>query len=160
MLSCVQLCSLPSSSVHGISQARILEWVAISYSRKSSQPRNRTRVSCIGRWILYYCTTWEALEDYAYYLANIPAWDKNLSHLSSERVRMGIKRHGNQQPPKWDLEDVFLHSGVDSCVAPGETLQLSDSEFFFSSIKWNCWDFKFYYKSRSEIICISMMYLY
>ena len=73
MLSCVQLCSLPSSSVHGISQARMLEWVAISYSRESSQPRNRTHVSGIGRWILYYRTTWEALEDYAYYLANIPA---------------------------------------------------------------------------------------
>ncbi|CAM9325162.1 unnamed protein product [Rangifer tarandus platyrhynchus] len=38
-------CSLPGSSVHGIFQAKILEWVAISYSRGSSQPRNRTRVS-------------------------------------------------------------------------------------------------------------------
>ena len=33
-------CSLPSSSVHGIFQARILEWVAISFSRRSSQPRD------------------------------------------------------------------------------------------------------------------------
>ena len=32
-------CSLPGSSIHGISQARILEWVAISFSRRSSQPR-------------------------------------------------------------------------------------------------------------------------
>ena len=39
-------CSLPGSSVHGILQARILEWVAISYSRVSSQPRDRTRGSC------------------------------------------------------------------------------------------------------------------
>ena len=38
-------CSLPGSSIHGISQARVLEWVAISFSRGSSQPRNRTRVS-------------------------------------------------------------------------------------------------------------------
>ena len=41
---------------------RILEWVAISSSRGSSQPRNWTRVSyisCIGRWILYHCATWE-----------------------------------------------------------------------------------------------------
>ena len=38
-------CSLPGSSVHGILQARILEWVAISSSRGSSQPRDRTRVS-------------------------------------------------------------------------------------------------------------------
>ena len=37
----------PDSSVHGISQARILEWVAIPYSRGSSQPRDQTCVSCI-----------------------------------------------------------------------------------------------------------------
>ena len=39
-------CSLPGSSVHGIFQARILEWVAISSSRGSYQPRDRTQVSC------------------------------------------------------------------------------------------------------------------
>src|SRR5574340_257831 len=38
-------CSLPGSSVYGIFQARVPEWVAISYSRGSSQPRDRTRVS-------------------------------------------------------------------------------------------------------------------
>ena len=41
-------CSPPGSSVHGISQARILEWVVISFSRVSSQPRNRTHTSCIS----------------------------------------------------------------------------------------------------------------
>ena len=41
-------CSLPGSSVREILQARILEWVAISFSRGSSRPRDRTRVSCIG----------------------------------------------------------------------------------------------------------------
>ena len=41
-------CSLPGFSVHGILQARILEWVTISFSRGSSQPRDRTQVSCIG----------------------------------------------------------------------------------------------------------------
>ena len=40
-------CRLPGSSIHGIFQARILEWVAISFSRGSSQPRDRTEVSCI-----------------------------------------------------------------------------------------------------------------
>ena len=39
--------SLPSSSVHGISQARILEWVAISSSRGSSRARDQTLVSCM-----------------------------------------------------------------------------------------------------------------
>ena len=46
-------CRPPGSSVHGISQARILAWVAISFSRGSFQPRDQTRVSCIGRQILY-----------------------------------------------------------------------------------------------------------
>ena len=41
-------CSLLGSSVHGISQARILEWVAIPFSRGSSQPRDWTQVSCIA----------------------------------------------------------------------------------------------------------------
>ena len=41
-------CSPPGSSVHGILQARILEWVAISFSRVSSRPRDRTQVSCIA----------------------------------------------------------------------------------------------------------------
>ena len=41
-------CSLPGSSVHGILQARILEWVAIPFSRSSSWPRDWTLVSCIG----------------------------------------------------------------------------------------------------------------
>ena len=53
--SCPILCDhrdrLPGSSVHEILQARILEWVAISFSRGSSQPRNQTPVSCcVGRF--------------------------------------------------------------------------------------------------------------
>ena len=56
-------CSLPGSSVHGSLQARILEWVAISSSKGSSQPRDGIRVSCvscIGRRVLYDQDTWEA----------------------------------------------------------------------------------------------------
>ena len=57
-------CSLPGYSVHGILQARILEWVAISFSRGSSQPRDQTCYSCIGRQILYHWGTREALYNY------------------------------------------------------------------------------------------------
>ena len=46
--------SPPSSSVHGISQARILEWVAIYFSRGSSQPKDQTCISFISKWILYH----------------------------------------------------------------------------------------------------------
>ena len=42
-------CSPPGSSVHGISQARILEWVVISFSSGSFQPKDQTHISCIGR---------------------------------------------------------------------------------------------------------------
>ena len=49
------------ASVHGISQPRILEWVAIYLSRGSSQPRDWSSVSCIGRWIVYGLVTWKAL---------------------------------------------------------------------------------------------------
>ena len=46
-------CSLPGSSVHGISQARVLEWVAIPFSSGfNSQPRDWTCVSCLGREII------------------------------------------------------------------------------------------------------------
>ena len=55
---CLTLCnpmvySAPGSSVHGIPQARILEWITIHFSRGSSQPRDQSHVSCIGRQILY-----------------------------------------------------------------------------------------------------------
>ena len=56
-------CSPPDSSVHGISQARILEWVTISFSKGSSQPRDQTWVSCIaGRFF----TVWATREAFLY----------------------------------------------------------------------------------------------
>ena len=60
--SCLTLCnpmdcSLPGSSLHGILQARVLEWVAISFSRGSSRPSDRTWVSCIpGRCFNLWAT--------------------------------------------------------------------------------------------------------
>ena len=55
-------CSLPGSSLHGIFQARVLEWVAISFSRGSSQTRDRTWVSCIGgRRFNLWATSWRRL---------------------------------------------------------------------------------------------------
>ena len=53
-------CSLPGSSVHGISQARILEWVSMSFSRGSFQTRDWTCISCTGRQILFHWATEEA----------------------------------------------------------------------------------------------------
>ena len=66
--SCLTLCNpmdhnLPGSSVQWILQARISEWVVISYSRGSFQPRKGIQVSCLsyfGRWVLSTSSTWEA----------------------------------------------------------------------------------------------------
>ena len=54
--------SPPDSSVHGVARARILEWVTISFSRGSSQPKDWNHVSRISKWILYHCATREALK--------------------------------------------------------------------------------------------------
>ena len=54
-------CSLPGSSFHGIFQARVLEWVATSFSRRSSQPRVQTQVFCIAGRSFTIWATREAL---------------------------------------------------------------------------------------------------
>ena len=56
-------CGLPRSSVHGIAQARILEWVAISFSRGPSQPKDQTHIFCIDRQIHYHWVTWDAHDE-------------------------------------------------------------------------------------------------
>ena len=70
-------CRLPSSSLHGILQARIMEWVAISFNSVSSQPRDQTHVSyvsCTSRWILYHCATWEGQWNKYMNLKQIYVW--------------------------------------------------------------------------------------
>ena len=62
--SCPTLCDPMDFTGHGILQARILEWVAFSFSRESSQPRDRTQVSCIaGRFF----TSWATRESQEYW---------------------------------------------------------------------------------------------
>ena len=66
-------CSLPDSSVHGIFQARKMEWVAISSSRGSSRLRDQTCIVCVGRQRILYCwSTWEAHR-------TLVSWFKNQS---------------------------------------------------------------------------------
>ena len=75
-------CSLPGSSVHGILQARILEWVAISYSRGSFWSRDRTQVSCIAGG---FFTIWATNIYFANYFLNkgSPATLRLKSHSDS-----------------------------------------------------------------------------
>ena len=61
-------CSLQGSSVHGILQARTVEWVAMPSSRGTSQPRDWTHVSwvsCIGGQVLCHWASWEACSYYS-----------------------------------------------------------------------------------------------
>ena len=83
--------SLPSSTVYGILQARIPEWVAIPFSRGSSQPRDRTRVSCIAGG--FFSHTREAPKKVRGYQTRwnriFPlSWETTIPHVSSSAVHL------------------------------------------------------------------------
>ena len=88
--SCLTLCDLmdyspPGSSVHGILQAGILEWVAMPSSRGSSRPRDPIHVSqvlCLGRPVLYYWAIWETCAPQIFF---VPLLFYLLKSLSSKR---------------------------------------------------------------------------
>ena len=83
------------SSVHGISQARVLEWVAISFSRESSRSRDQTHISCsscTGRQILYHCATWEALKT--------SQWLQELLNIAWKNSPWGLERIVINREPK------------------------------------------------------------
>ena len=104
-------CRLPASSVHEILQARTLErGVAMLPFRGSSQPRDGTHVSddsCIGRWVLYHCTAWEALEDTLFMKQGSPppgpwAVPRPPSALNTGHTCWALALHGSGQdmPPQ------------------------------------------------------------
>ena len=87
-------CSLPGSSVCGILQARILEWIVISFSRGSSRPRDRTCVSCTGRVVIYH-------------------WAMRVAHNIKNLRYTIIKMHsGLRLSIHWSFLQLFLHSGL------------------------------------------------
>ena len=74
-------CSLPGSFIHSILQARILEWVAISFSRGSSQPRDQTQASHIGGRCFNLWATREA-----------PVFLK-VSHFMEKEIKQNDTKH-------------------------------------------------------------------
>ena len=66
--SCPTLCDPMDCTVHGILQARILEWVAYPFSSRSSQPRNWTRVSCTASG---FFTSWATRKDQEYWSSSL-----------------------------------------------------------------------------------------
>ena len=90
-------CSLPGFSVHGSLQARILEWVAISFSRGSSRPRNWTWVSCIASRLF---TNWATKSTLAW---EIP-WTEEFGGLEPVGSQKSQTRHSNWTPT-WNHRD-------------------------------------------------------
>ena len=87
-------CSPPGSFVHGISQARILEWVAICFSRKSSSPRDPTHVSCVSYIASRFFPCWAIREAH-----QIETRSQNF-HCETFRNCYWDWRHwGTQKPP-------------------------------------------------------------
>ena len=90
-------CSLPGSSIHGIFQARVLEWVAIFFSRGSSWPRGRTQVSrTAGRCFSIWATR-EAFEWGGY-----PVLSSGLTIITKVTIRE--RQDGQNQRRQYDKE--------------------------------------------------------
>ena len=133
-LAAAQLPShVPTLQLHGLQpsrllcpgtfQVRTLEWVAISTSRGSSQPRDRTQVSCvscIGRWILYHWATRKSR--------------KALDLCACVQKRVHISKWGSVCMQGWELQVIRTDLG---CLFPrGET----------SAMQILAWEYGFYWK--------------
>ena len=108
-------CSPPGSSVRGILQARVLEWVAMLSSRGSSQPRYRTCVSCIsciGRQILYPWGSVEALKK-RYYPLNVYQPLPPSNSQSVGRFLFSKQNHSEIYTSLLSSIPLFLFSGTD-----------------------------------------------
>ena len=129
-------CSLSGSSAHGISQARILEWIAISFSRWSFWPRVQTQVSCTGRWILYHWATSEAKIKYKIcqitflfstqeLQSRVEMWKKSWGE-GRKMEKKKVSSH-NRDSPVWCRKNRFIYK--EFCHAH----ELSAEEFRGSS---------------------------
>ena len=112
-------CSPPGSSVHGIFQARILEWVVIPFSRGSSWLKDWTQVSCIAGqfftiWAILYQLShkgsWSKLEWVAYPFSSGSSWPMNRTRVSALQAD-SLPAEPSGKPilfPKLDLQIHFL----------------------------------------------------
>ena len=123
-------CSPPSSSIHGILQARILEWVAMPSSRRYSQPRDWTHifyVSYIGSRVLNTSTTWEA---------HLYTWDKgNLSHWVDEWERITEMKKGIKSWKSFRLKLFFNASNLQSRKHDKILCRHTHIKYIFSILK-------------------------
>ena len=112
-------CSLPGFSIHGIFQARVLEWVAIFFSRGSSWPRNQTQVSCIASRRFTLWATRVALYRRTILLSDGTGNNPQRSLTFQPMILFtflegwAVRVHNNQQMlPKWDGCEHLPHTVV------------------------------------------------
>ena len=109
-------CSLPDSSVHGILRARILEWVAIPFSKGSFQPRGWTHVACIeGRFFTIWATD-QIRSDQSFSRVRlfatpwIAARQASLSITNSRSTGMPLKLPGRSPNSNiWNFERIYMN---------------------------------------------------
>ena len=91
-------CSLPDSSIHGIFQARILEWVAISFSRRSSWSRDWTQVShIVGRRFIVWGTREARILHYSVYIAFIGTGKQKI-HVTCFMLTFAFSKWSGTEP--------------------------------------------------------------
>ena len=88
-------CSPPGSSVHGILQARILEWVVVVFSRESSKPKDQTRVSCIAHRLQAQIPIWATREAPGMYKAGV------LIFLFAQKTKLRVWEVKSTNPRLW-----------------------------------------------------------
>ena len=144
-------CSPPGSSVHEISQARILEWVAIPFCRASSQPRDRTQVSCIaGKYSLpsessgkpnSLYTVCGSMSQAPLLRVRVWCWDRGpgersegFQQLLEEGGMKGTQVNGQHEGPRW-------HEKYESVKTPiwATMWFLFSSTLFWESLSFNYW---------------------
>ena len=105
-------CSQPGFSFHGIFQARILEWAAVSFSRETSPPRDQTCVSCIGMWVLYHWATREACMTLSstYFYISHPCPSMSISHPC--HLSFPVAQMTKSLPAMWETQVQSLHRNV------------------------------------------------
>ena len=119
-------CSPPASSVHGILQARILEWVAISFSRGSSRPRDRTQVShiagrCFNLWATREATSKKKKKIKKEFCLKTDFWLKNIEKIAAKQFNCKQFNCG------WLVSSRKI--GLQSRIAPPKS-----STYFISSL--------------------------
>ena len=145
-------CNLTSSFVHGILQARILEWVA--FSRRSSWPRDWTQVSCIVGWFFANWATWEP-HDYENHAnfgppAHLQSLAKCLATVSSQKKKKKKLPKSNnkiKKNHKWKRNMFWINSLDVNLVYCWILFKLFNYQFEILEA--------FFYKPGALIACIS-----